>query len=72
MGMLNIDSLLKHIYESLRSALRNGVSMRSLFEFLKKNTSKFYRQRRKRKYAMPPPIKSINEKKRLKQYRKTA
>jgi len=70
--MLNIDSLLKHIYESLRSALRDGVSMRSLFEFLKKNTSKFYRQRRKRKYAMPPPIKFKNEKKRLKQYRKTA
>jgi len=70
--MLNIDSLLKHIYESLRSALRDGVSMRSLFEFLKKNISKFYRQRRKRKYAMPPPIKSTNEKKRLKQYRKTA
>jgi len=70
--MLNIDSLLKHIYESLRSALRDGVSMRSLFEFLKKYTSKFHRQRRKRKYAMPPPIKSTNEKKRIKQYPKTA
>jgi len=66
--MLNIDSLVKHIYESLRSALRDGVSMQSLFEFLKKYTSKFYRQ--KRKYAMPPPIKSTYEKKRLKQYRK--
>ena len=70
--MLNIDSLLKHIFEALRSALRDGVSMQSLFEFLKKYTSKFYRQKRKRKYAMPPPIKSTNEKKRLKQFRKTA
>ncbi len=70
--MLNIDSLLKHIFEGLGSALRDGVSMQSLFEFLKKYTSKFYRQKRKRKYAMPPPIKSTNEKKRLKQYRKTA
>ncbi len=33
--MLNIDSLLKHIFEALRSALRDGVSMQSLFEFLK-------------------------------------
>jgi len=39
--MLNIDSLLKHIYESLRSALRDGVSMRSLFEFLKKILQNF-------------------------------
>ena len=70
--MLNIDSLLKHIFEALRSALRDGVSMQSLFEFLKKYTSKFYRQKRKRKYAVPQQIKSTNEKKRLKQFRKTA
>ena len=70
--MLNIDSLLKHIFEDLGSALRDGVSLQSLFEFLKKNTSKFYRQKRKRKYAMPPPIESNDEKKRLKQYHKTA
>jgi len=70
--MLNIDSLLKHIYESLRSALRDGVSMQSLFEFLKKYTSKFYRQKRKRKYAIPPPIKSTNDLKRLQHYCKTA
>ena len=69
--MLIIDSLLKHIYEGLRSALRDGVSMQSLFEFLKKYTSKFYRQKRKRKYAMPPQIMSTNEKKRLNQYRNT-
>jgi len=39
--MLNIDSLLKNIYESLGSALRDGVSMRSLFEFLKKIPQNF-------------------------------
>ncbi len=68
--MLNIDSLLKHIYEGLSSALRDGVSMQPLFEFLKKFISKFYRQKRNRKYAMPPPISITNEKKRLKQYSK--
>jgi|TARA_B100001964_G_scaffold215361_1_gene253678 hypothetical protein len=70
--MLNINSLLKHIFEGLRSALRDSVSMQSLFEFLKKYTSKFYRQKRKRKYAMPPQIKSTDEKNRLKKYSKTA
>ncbi|MBN1291794.1 MAG: hypothetical protein JXB48_08130, partial [Candidatus Latescibacteria bacterium] len=34
-------------------------------------TSKLYRQRRKKQYAKPPPIKSINDKKPLHQYYKT-
>ena len=71
-GMVNIDALLKHIYESLRSALRDGVSMHSLFEFLKNHTSKFFRQKRKRKYAMPPPIKVTNDMKPLQRHYKIA
>ena len=70
--MVNIDSLLKHIFESLGSALKDSVSLQSLFDFLEKYTSKFYRQKRKRKYAIPPPIKSVTKKKRLEKFLKTA
>jgi len=68
--MLNIDSLLKHIYERLCSALRDGVSLQSLFDYLKNYSAQFFRKKKKKGYATSPPIKFTNEKKRLKQYRK--
>jgi hypothetical protein len=54
--MVNIDSLLNHIYEDLRSALRDAVGLKILFDYLKDQPHKFLRQKRKRKNAIPPPI----------------
>jgi len=70
--MLNIDSLLKHIYERICSALRDGVSLQSLFDYLKNYSGKFFRKKKKKGYAISPTIKSESNKYRIKQYRKIA
>jgi hypothetical protein len=60
-GLLNIDALLSHIYEDLRSALRDNVSLQPLLDFLKQNSHSFLRQKRKRRYATSPTIKSATK-----------
>jgi len=56
--MLNNDALLSHIYENLRSALRDNVSLQPLLGFLKRRSHTFFRQKRKKPYATSPSIKS--------------
>jgi len=56
--MLNIDALLSHIYEDLRSALRDNVSLQPLLDFLKYRSYTFLRQKRRRHYAISPSIKT--------------
>jgi hypothetical protein len=56
--MLNIDALLSHIYEGLRSALRDNVRLQPLLDFLKYRSHTFLRQKRKRQYAISPSIKA--------------
>jgi len=56
--MLNIDALLSHIYEDLRSAMRDNVRLQPLFDFLKYRSHAFLRQKRKRHYAISPSIKA--------------
>ena len=70
--MLNIDSLLKHIYERLCSALRDGVSLQSLFDYLKNYSGKFFRKKKKKGYATSPTINSTPKKYRSKKYQKIA
>jgi len=70
--MLNIDSLLKHIYERLCSALRDGVSLQSLFDFLKNYSDKFFRKKKRKGYATSPTINLTPKKFRLKQYQQIA
>jgi len=70
--MLNIDSLLKHIYERLCSALRDGVSLQSLFDYLKNYSGKFFRKKKKKGYATSPPINSKPKQLHPKKYQKIA
>jgi len=56
--MINLDALISHIYKSLCSALRDGVSILSLLNFLKYRSHVFFRQKRKRIYAASPTLMS--------------
>ena len=59
-GILSLDALIKAIYKSLCSALRDGVSMLSLIIFLKQRSHEFIRKKRKRPYATSPTLSSTN------------
>jgi len=54
--MINLDALISHIYKSLCSALRDGVSLLYLLYFLKHRSRIFFRQKRKRIYASSPSL----------------